>query len=83
MRILIAVSIFACLTMGQVFASDDTKCALGSKLCLRKRLAANEKPGTVHCETCPVYCTRTVCDLSGCRDEQYICQWQACNCGGY
>lgn len=44
---------------------------------------AGEKPGTVHCDLCPVYCTRTVCTLNGCQDEQYICQWYSCNCGGF
>ena len=36
----------------------------------------------VHCDSCPVYCTRTVCDTNGCHDEQYICQWVACHCDG-
>lgn len=44
---------------------------------------AGEKPGTIHCDLCPIYCTRSVCTLNGCRDEQYICQWYSCNCGGY
>lgn len=44
---------------------------------------AGEKSGTVHCDLCPIYCTRTVCTLNGCRNEQYICQWYSCNCGGY
>lgn len=44
---------------------------------------AGEKPGTIHCDLCPIYCTRSVCTLSGCREEQYICQWYSCNCGGY
>ena len=43
---------------------------------------AGEKPGTVHCDLCPIYCTRTVCDLNKCRTEKYVCQWESCNCRG-
>lgn len=45
-------------------------------------LTAGVKPGTVHCDLCPIYCTRTVCDLNSCREEKYICQWYSCNCRG-
>lgn len=43
---------------------------------------AGEKPGTIHCDSCPVYCTRTICDLNSCWTERYICGWRACNCKG-
>jgi hypothetical protein len=43
---------------------------------------AGEKPGTIHCDSCPVYCTRTVCDTKSCWSERYICGWRACNCKG-
>lgn len=36
--------------------------------------------GTVHCDLCADYCTRTVCDLNSCREEQYLCGWHSCNC---
>jgi hypothetical protein len=37
--------------------------------------------GTVHCDLCPVYCTRTVFGNDGrTHEESYICQWYSCNC---
>lgn len=44
---------------------------------------AGERPGTVHCDLCPIWCTRTVCDMNSCRNEHYVCQWYSCHCGGY
>jgi hypothetical protein len=35
---------------------------------------------TPHCDLCPVYCTRTVCDLNSCRPVREICGWRSCNC---
>jgi hypothetical protein len=43
---------------------------------------AGERPGTVVCDSCPIYCTRTICDLNRCWTERYICGWRACNCRG-
>ncbi len=37
---------------------------------------------TVHCDSCPDYCTRTICDTKSCHTETYICGWHACNCRG-
>jgi hypothetical protein len=36
--------------------------------------------GTVHCDICTTYCTRTICDLSKCYDEKYACGTHSCNC---
>lgn len=50
------------------------------------RTAADTNPDvkpsgeTVHCDSCPIYCTRTVCDLKDCHEESYICGWSSCNC---
>jgi hypothetical protein len=41
----------------------------------------NQKSGgTIHCDLCPTYCTRTVCDTKGCHTENYLCGMHSCNC---
>lgn len=35
--------------------------------------------GTIHCDLCTTYCTRTVCEPK-CRNEKYACGTHSCNC---
>lgn len=76
---------------GSRLQEEYTKAEQGAQVCSRAAtpekgtamvVAEGVKPSgpTVHCDLCPTYCTRTICDLNGCRDEQYICGWYSCNC---
>jgi hypothetical protein len=35
--------------------------------------------GTVHCDLCTTYCTKTVCDPK-CHNDTYACGTHSCNC---